>query len=108
MLTLLLLLQIGSLQGATLKMHQRVEVELSQSRRRLVDYEMGVGYTSKVVTVHSTLFYMDYKDQLVNTGKLNDVGYPLMTNVASSYRTGVEFDAAFSPYSWVNISGTYR
>ncbi len=72
---------------------------------KLVDYEMGVGYTSKVVTVHSTLFYMDYKDQLVNTGKLNDVGYPLMTNVASSYRTGVEFDAAFSPYSWVNISG---
>lgn len=72
---------------------------------KLVDYEMGVGYISKVVAVHSTLFYMDYKDQLVNTGKLNDVGYPLMTNVPSSYRAGAEIEASYSPLSWVNISG---
>ena len=36
---------------------------------------------------------MDYKNQLVLTGELNDVGSPLRTNVESSYRTGVELVA---------------
>ncbi|MFN8886888.1 MAG: TonB-dependent receptor domain-containing protein, partial [Cyclobacteriaceae bacterium] len=38
-------------------------------------------------------FLMDYTDQLVNTGKLNDVGAAIRTNVANSYRTGIEVDA---------------
>jgi len=37
------------------------------------------------------LYYMDYTDQLVLTGELNDVGYALRTNVAESYRAGAEF-----------------
>ena len=35
-------------------------------------------------------YFMYYKDQLVNTGKLNDVGAYIRTNVDESYRTGVE------------------
>lgn len=34
---------------------------------------------------------MDYKDQLVLTGEINNVGAPIMTNVSDSYRTGIEF-----------------
>ncbi len=37
---------------------------------------------------------MDYVDQLVNTGELNDVGAALRTNVASSYRVGLELSSA--------------
>jgi iron complex outermembrane receptor protein len=36
---------------------------------------------------------MGYKDQLVLTGALNDVGASLRTNVGKSYRTGVELEA---------------
>jgi iron complex outermembrane receptor protein len=36
---------------------------------------------------------MSYKNQLVLTGSLNDVGDPIRTNVDKSYRMGVEADA---------------
>lgn len=49
-------------------------------------------------------YWMDYTDQLVATGKLNDVGGAIRTNVASSYRTGIEIDGAIrfnKSFSWV-------
>ena len=42
----------------------------------------------------ANLYYMDYKDQMVQTGKLNNVGYKLMENVKESYRAGLELEAA--------------
>jgi iron complex outermembrane recepter protein len=39
---------------------------------------------------------MDYRDQLVLTGELNDVGAPIRTNVDKSYRAGIEAEAMFS------------
>ncbi len=40
-------------------------------------------------------FYMGYRDQLVLTGQLNDVGAYIRENVARSYRAGVELDGAY-------------
>ena len=37
---------------------------------------------------------MNYKNQLVLTGEINDVGAPIMVNVDKSYRTGIELMAA--------------
>jgi iron complex outermembrane receptor protein len=39
-------------------------------------------------------FYMDYRNQLVATGQLNNVGTALRTNIPSSYRRGVELTGA--------------
>ncbi len=72
---------------------------------QLVDYELGYGYSNKFFTARTTLFYMDYKNQLVNTGKLNDVGYPILVNVARSYRAGAEFEVLCNPLSWASVSG---
>jgi iron complex outermembrane receptor protein len=33
---------------------------------------------------------MDYKNQLINTGQINDVGYSVHTNIKDSYRKGIE------------------
>ncbi|WP_092102127.1 TonB-dependent receptor [Pontibacter chinhatensis] len=41
-------------------------------------------------TLDANLYYMDYDNQLVLTGQLNDVGSPLRTNIKDSYRAGVE------------------
>ena len=41
-------------------------------------------------------YLMDYKDQLVLTGELNDVGAAIRTNVDKSYRTGIELEGAVS------------
>lgn len=41
---------------------------------------------------------MDYTDQLVLTGKINNVGDPIMINVADSYRAGIEMSAETNPF----------
>jgi len=43
------------------------------------------------------LFGMFYSDQLIPTGELSDVGYPVMTNVDKSYRTGLELTSLLRP-----------
>jgi len=60
---------------------------------QLRDIELGWRYLSPSLKINSNLFYMRYKDQLVLTGALNDVGAPLRENVGDSYRLGLEMDA---------------
>jgi iron complex outermembrane receptor protein len=75
---------------------------------RLLDYEVGYTYKSPLFALGINLYYMDYRDQLVLTGKLSDVGYPLMTNVDKSYRTGLEITGGIKPTSWLkwNLNAT--
>lgn len=60
---------------------------------RLINYELGFrkNWTKSAFTVN--LYYMDYKDQLINTGQLNDVGAYNRVNVPNSYRAGIELTA---------------
>ena len=60
---------------------------------RLFDYELGWKYNAKNLTVNANAFYMQYKDQLVLTGALNDVGSPIFTNSGNSYRYGIEIES---------------
>jgi iron complex outermembrane receptor protein len=67
---------------------------------KLIDYELGYNLKSQSIAFGVNLFYMDYKDQLVLTGKLSEVGYPLMTNVEKSYRRGIELTLGIMPLKW--------
>ncbi|MCF4100426.1 TonB-dependent receptor [Gillisia sp. M10.2A] len=60
---------------------------------KLNDFELGYRYTSEKFKLNSNVYYMDYKDQLVLSGELNDVGSPLRTSSGDSYRLGIELDA---------------
>ncbi|MFO7720120.1 MAG: TonB-dependent receptor [Gillisia sp.] len=60
---------------------------------KLNDYELGYRFTSDKIKLNSNIYYMDYKDQLVLSGELNDVGAPLRTTSGNSYRLGLEIDA---------------
>ena len=74
----------------------------------LYDYEFGYSFKTNRVSVNANLFFMDYKDQLVLTGEINNVGTPIMVNVPESYRKGIEVSGNFvlrSNINWgVNIS----
>lgn len=61
---------------------------------RLNDFELGWRYINPDVQLNTNIYYMRYKDQLVLTGGLNDVGGSLRQNVGDSYRLGLEIDAA--------------
>lgn len=76
---------------------------------RLINYELGYrkSWAKSAITVNG--YYMDYKDQLVATGALNDVGAYNRMNVASSYRAGVEFTAGWQiiPSLRWQVTATY-
>lgn len=62
----------------------------------LNDFEFGWRYTGKGVRLNTNVYYMRYKDQLVLTGELDDVGAPIRANVGDSYRLGLEVDAIWA------------
>jgi len=61
----------------------------------LRDWEMGYNFQSSNFTAGANLYYMNYKDQLVLTGEINDVGGVIMLNVDKSYRAGLELQAGW-------------
>ncbi len=63
----------------------------------MIDYEAGYKYTSyNGLSLGVNIYYMDYNNQMVQTGKLNEEnGYKMMENVKHSYRTGIEIEASF-------------
>jgi iron complex outermembrane receptor protein len=64
---------------------------------RLYDTEMGYKLKGSNYSAGINLYGMYYHDQLVPTGELSNVGYPIMTNVEKSYRLGVELNANLKP-----------
>ena len=61
---------------------------------KLNDLEAGWDYKNRAVNFSANMYYMNYDNQLVLTGQINDVGSAVMENVKNSYRFGVEFNAA--------------
>ncbi|MBR4841814.1 MAG: TonB-dependent receptor [Bacteroidaceae bacterium] len=72
---------------------------------RMIDYEAGYTYNGNIWTAGLNFYYMDYKDQFVQTGLKSDIGENLTTNIKSSYRTGIELNASVSPLPWLEFSG---
>ena len=62
----------------------------------LRDWEGGIRWRKNKIAFNANGYFMDYKNQLVLTGAINDVGASIRTNVAKSYRTGVELEMRFA------------
>lgn len=61
----------------------------------MTDFEAGLHFKDDYnSTIDVNVYYMNYNNQLVLTGALNDVGAPLRTNVAQSYRRGIELSSS--------------
>jgi iron complex outermembrane receptor protein len=60
---------------------------------KLNDFELGWRFNSENFQLTSNVYYMAYKDQLILTGRLDDVGSPIRANTEKSYRLGFEVDA---------------
>ena len=56
---------------------------------RLFDYELGYTFANSWLHAGANFYYMDYKDQLVLTGELNEIGEAMASNETDSYRKGV-------------------
>lgn len=76
---------------------------------QLINYELGYRKNWKKSAVSINFYYMDYRNQLITTGQINDVGTYNRVNVPSSYRAGVEATAGLkllSDLKW-QFTATY-
>lgn len=62
----------------------------------LYDWEAGYRVRLNKVAFNANLYYMDYRNQLVMTGQLNDVGSAIRVNVPKSYRAGIELEGVWA------------
>jgi iron complex outermembrane receptor protein len=70
----------------------------------LIDYELGWKYNAEKFLFNSNLYYMSYKNQLVLTGALDDVGSPIRENSGKTYRKGIELESVYEATNKLNIS----
>lgn len=63
---------------------------------KLNDFELGWRYEASKVQFNANVYYMLYRDQLILTGALDDVGSPVRSNSERSYRLGLEVDATIA------------
>ena len=68
------------------------------------DFELGIERKHRNYSYGATLYYMLYKDQLVLTGQLNDVGAYPRVNVDKSYRAGIELQGTYIVNKWLNLA----
>ena len=71
----------------------------------LRNLELGHSYQKSALRLTTNLYYMNYKDQLINTGKINDVGAYTRINVDNSYRAGIEFTLDYRVFDKFTVQG---
>jgi len=69
----------------------------------LTDFELGYTYNKADYHLGINLYYMDYKNQFVQTGQQSDIGENLTTNIKDSYRMGMELTAGCDITSWLSV-----
>lgn len=76
---------------------------------KMLDYELGYTFRNHWFTAGVNLYYMDYTDQLVLNGKVNDIGEAMAENVKDSYRMGIELSLGARITDWLrwDVNGTW-
>jgi iron complex outermembrane recepter protein len=74
------------------------------SPEKLNDLETGIEYKRGSINVGANIYYMQYKNQLVLVGNVNDVGAYTRTNIDNSYRAGIEIFGAAALNKSISIA----
>jgi iron complex outermembrane receptor protein len=72
---------------------------------QLSDLEVGITHRFKHVSMGLNVYDMEYKDQLVLNGQVNDVGAYNRVNVKNSYRRGAEFELSANVTQYFTFNG---
>lgn len=70
----------------------------------MMDLELGYKISALKFSANVNLYHMQYKDQLVLTGKINDVGAYTRQNIKDSYRQGIELEAGWKMNDFFNVN----
>ncbi|MEO5890642.1 MAG: TonB-dependent receptor [Ferruginibacter sp.] len=79
--------------------------EKTPKPERLNDIELGIEYRKLNYSWGATFFYMQYNNQLVQTGKINDVGDAIRVNIPKSFRAGIELQGKVDLNNYISVAG---
>lgn len=71
----------------------------------MYNLELGYRFSSARLKLGTNAYLMNYKDQLVLTGEINDTGGYTRTNIDNSHRAGIELEAAYIFTRWLQWNG---
>ena len=71
---------------------------------RLHDIELGTEKKGSTYSFGANIYFMYYQNQLVLTGKINDVGAYSRINIPKSYRAGLELQGKTKITNWMNAA----
>lgn len=74
----------------------------------LYDLEIGIDKLSSNFSYSVNSYFMYYRNQLINTGKLNDVGAAIRENVPISFRYGMELSAQYKINKYFSLNGNFN
>ena len=75
------------------------------SPERMLDVEAGYAFASGRFSASANLYFMEYWDMLLETGRLSSSGYAIKENVPRAWRRGVELCAGWEPLRWLRLDG---
>lgn len=70
---------------------------------KMLDIEAGYEYSTADLALSANIYMMEYKDMLIETGRLTDTGYAIKENVPRSWRRGVELAALWRELPWMEL-----
>ncbi len=85
---------------------ENIKGDMSPIRpERMVDIEAGYEFSSEKFSASANIYMMEYKDMLLETGRLSSSGYAIKENVPRGWRRGVELAAAWNALPWMSLNG---
>lgn len=72
---------------------------------KLVNYEIGSGYRTDNINLKLNLYLMDFRDEIIPTGQIDDNGVPISGNAEQSVHRGVELTGRFNLFENLYIEG---
>ena len=73
-----------------------IDSKIEPKHESLVNIELGKGFNYNIGSFNTNLYLMEYNNQLITTGEVNDVGAYIRENVKKSRRFGVEFTSVLN------------
>ena len=80
---------------------------ITPKAENLQDLEVGYKFKNQKGYISSNIYYMNYKDQLVLTGEIDDVGDAIRQNVGESYRLGIEVEGGYQFTDFFRIDANF-
>jgi iron complex outermembrane receptor protein len=75
------------------------------SSENLIDVELGASYTTERMRLAANLFYMDFNDEIIASGGLDQFGVPRSGNAEKSVHAGIELEAGVSLGLGLQLNG---